>query len=90
MVQYELKISGRVQGVGFRFFVQQKARELGIKGWVKNMGDGSVLVMAQGEKTDMETFIDYLSRGPALARVDNIEKSKTDFSSEFSDFGVKY
>lgn len=90
MVQYEIKIKGNVQGVGFRFFVQQKANETGISGWVKNLMDGAVLVMALGEETDMKTFIDYLSRGPALARVDEVLKNRMNISSGFSGFRVKY
>jgi acylphosphatase len=90
MVQYEIKISGRVQGVNFRSFALRKAREIGIKGWVKNETDGSVLVRASGEETDMNTFLDYLRSGPSMARVDNITKHQINSKSEFSGFTVKY
>ena len=90
MLQYEIIIKGRVQGVGFRFFVQQKASEIGIKGWVKNRNDGSVLVMAQGDEKDLETFFNFLNMGPALARVDQLSKNKMDTLSDFPDFRVRY
>ncbi len=90
MVQYEIIISGRVQGVGFRYYVHQKANEMGIKGWVKNTIDGNVLVTAQGDEAEIGTFIDYLYVGPPLARVDRISKQKMDSLSDFNNFSVKY
>lgn len=89
-VQFEIKITGRVQGVGFRYFVQKKAEEQNIRGWVKNMPDGSVLVMAQGDETDMNTFIDYLRIGPAMANVTHFTKNRMPEQEEFSSFQVKY
>jgi acylphosphatase len=90
MVQYEIKISGRVQGVGFRYFVQKRANEFDIKGWVKNMPDGSVVVMAKGDFKDMETFVDHLRIGPSMARVLKVEKSQMPELEDFSDFRVRY
>ncbi len=90
MTQYEIKITGRVQGVGFRYYTQKVAGELGLKGWVRNRPDHSVLVMVQGNEKDIETFVDYLKIGPALARVDKISKVKMATMNEFSQFEVKY
>jgi len=90
MIQYEINITGRVQGVGFRYFTQKKANEFHIKGWVKNTRDGSVEVVAQGDETDVNTFIDYLKIGPPMARVDNLSKYKTADLSDFNNFSVKY
>lgn len=90
MLQYEIKISGRVQGVGFRYFVNKKANELEINGWVKNTRDGGVLVLAQGNKTNLETFIDYLRIGPSMSRVNQISKVEMKILNVFSDFAVKY
>ena len=89
MIQYEIKITGHVQGVGFRYFVHQKANEIGIKGWVKNTIDRGVLVMAQGNETNLTTFIDYLMIGPALSRVNKVYKYKMKIVNEFSDFQIK-
>ena len=90
MLQYEIKITGRVQGVGFRYYTQQKAREFGLKGWVKNTVDGGVLVMVSGDETDIETFIDYLRIGPTLSRVRKITLVKIEYLQEFDNFSVKY
>lgn len=90
MVQYEIKITGRVQGVGFRYFVQKRANEFDIKGWVKNLPDGSVLVMAQGDFKAMETFMDHLRSGPSMARVLKVEKNEMPELEDFNDFRVSY
>lgn len=90
MIQYEINISGRVQGVGFRYFVQQKANEMEIKGWVKNTVDGGVIVLAQGIEAELKTFIDFLHIGPTLSRVDRITVNKIHFSTVFDNFSVKY
>ncbi|WP_372947967.1 acylphosphatase [Mariniphaga sp.] len=90
MVQYEIKITGRVQGVGFRYFVQKRANDFNIKGWVKNTRDGSVVVMAQGDFNDMETFMDHLRLGPSMARVLKVEKSQMPELEDFSDFSIRY
>jgi acylphosphatase len=90
MVQYEIKITGRVQGVGFRYFTQKKANEIGIKGWVKNTRDGAVEVLVQGTETVINTFTDYLQIGPPLSRVDHISKVKMHIAREFSNFKVTF
>lgn len=90
MIQYEIKVTGRVQGVGFRYFTLKKAREHSIAGWVKNTGDGGVLIVARGETKHIETFIDYLKIGPTLSRVENISIAKIDIQQEFDNFDIKY
>lgn len=90
MVQYELIVKGRVQGVGYRYFAARKANEMGITGWVKNSVDGSVMVVAQGIEEEIETFIDYLYIGPTRSRVDQISKVKFNTLSNFDTFSVKY
>jgi acylphosphatase len=90
MIQYEIYISGRVQGVGYRYFVQQKAKEFGITGWVKNTVDGGVLVVAQGDEPVLDTFIDILQIGPTRSRVDRISTYKMDLLTVFDIFSVKY
>lgn len=90
MVQFEIKITGRVQGVGFRYFVQRRAAEFNIVGWVKNERNGSVLVMVQGDEKDVETFLEHLEIGPSMARVVKIEKSKLPGLEGFTDFRISY
>ncbi len=67
-----LKIYGRVQGVGFRYSTMMKARELGIKGFVKNNYDGSVYIEAEGEEKPLNYLIDWCKKGPGLAKIDDV------------------
>lgn len=90
MVQYELKIGGRVQGVGYRYFARQKANEIGIKGWVKNTHNNGVVIIAQGHEKDITTFIDYLQIGSSGARVSQISKAKMQITNQFSEFKINH
>ena len=90
ILQYEITISGRVQGVGYRHFAVQKAIQMGITGWVKNSVDGSVIIVAQGIEEEIKTFIDYLYLGPTRSRVDQISKVKFNSLTNFDNFSVKY
>jgi acylphosphatase len=66
-------VSGDVQGVGFRYFVRQHARELGIRGWVRNRPDGSVEVQAEGETASVDQLRELLSQGPMGAHVTRVD-----------------
>jgi acylphosphatase len=66
-------VRGRVQGVGFRWFVDSEARQLGLAGWVRNNIDGSVEVLAMGNEQQLANLRDRLQRGPRAARVDEVE-----------------
>ena len=70
-------VQGRVQGVGFRFFTERAARELGVRGWVRNLPDGSVEALAEGDEAALTTFIERLKRGPLSSRVDRVEVAET-------------
>jgi acylphosphatase len=72
MVQQYL-VKGRVQGVGFRWFVQNEAARIGLRGWVRNTDDGDVEVMAAGTPDQLEDLVLALGRGTRGSRVDNIE-----------------
>lgn len=74
----KVRISGRVTGVGFRYFAIKEADKLpGLKGYVSNIGYGEVEVLLQGKRDSVEQMIEYLRRDPFTARVDNIEISPT-------------
>jgi acylphosphatase len=66
-------VTGRVQGVGFRWFVEREARTLGLGGWVRNRANGSVEVLASGTNQQLNALYDKLKQGPRAARVDNVE-----------------
>lgn len=68
-------VHGRVQGVGFRWFVLREADRLGLAGYVRNLPDGSVEVVARGELSELTLLEGALGRGPSFARVDEVEKS---------------
>jgi acylphosphatase len=67
-------VSGRVQGVGFRFFVEQQAGKLGVSGYVRNLFDGRVEVYAIGDAQQMDTLRTALNRGPRMAQVFRVEE----------------
>ena len=71
-----LAITGRVQGVGYRFYTQRKARELGVAGWVRNRRDGSVEAVDQGEAEAVEAMVAWTRRGPPSAIVAEVKVSE--------------
>jgi len=86
-VTKHLLITGRVQGVGFRFYMQRKARELGITGWVRNCRDGSVEAVVQGTAGAVETMIGWARRGPPSAAV--AELRVTDAGGDYGAFETR-
>lgn len=83
-----IKVSGKVQGVGFRYYTKKKAEEYTINGFVQNKADGSVYIEANGEKIDMDTFVDWCKKGPSWARVLDIRISELP-NQEWNGFTVK-
>jgi len=67
-------VRGRVQGVGFRWFVDHEARQLGLAGWVRNNIDGTVEVLAMGNDQQLATLFNRLRQGPRAARVDDVQE----------------
>ena len=89
-IRIHVLISGRVQGVFFRSNTKTIADNLGIGGWVRNLPDGRVEVIAEGEKDRVDRFIEFLKKGPTPARVDNVEIETQDYKGEFQDFSIRY
>jgi acylphosphatase len=84
-------VYGRVQGVYFRYFVRNKARELGLKGYVRNLGSGdAVEVQAEGEKPQLDRLLKQLKMGPPGARVKRVEIDWSDYSGQFTNFNIRY
>ena len=86
MERLDLRVFGRVQGVAFRWHAQRKARALNLTGWVRNLPDGSVRLVAEGERTDLQTLLDWAVRGPQGARVDRQEVFWGEAAGTFDDF----
>jgi acylphosphatase len=90
LIRVRAFVSGRVHGVAFRYFAQRSAASLGVTGWVRNLSDGRVEVLAEGRKESVDPFLDRLAAGPRLARVDSIDVRGEEATGEFEDFRVVY
>ncbi|UYP00265.1 acylphosphatase [Oceanotoga sp. DSM 15011] len=89
MISTKLIVYGRVQGVGFRFYIKTQANKYNINGYIKNLIDGSVEIVAQGQESDLNSFKASIIKGNGFSRVENIEEER--FSEKnFSLFSVKY
>ena len=82
-------VTGRVQGVGFRWFVENEASKLGISGWVRNREDGCVEVLASGTKAQLDSLYDVLQRGPRAARVDSVQVIEAELSADLKSFRIE-
>jgi acylphosphatase len=85
----EALVRGDVQGVGFRYFVQGRAHDLGLKGWVRNRGDGAVECVAEGPEEKLRNLLADLERGPSGASVDEVEASWTQPRGDVSAFSIR-
>jgi acylphosphatase len=91
VVHLSATVYGRVQGVYFRYFVQNVAGRLGLKGYVRNLASGdAVEVQAEGEKRQLNKLLGQLKVGPPGAWVERVEVKWVDYSGRFDDFRVRY
>lgn len=86
---YNISVKGKVQGVWYRKSTLEKALELDIKGTVKNQSDGSVFIEAEGEESQLQTFLTWCSRGPEFAEVSDVSVEETNLLS-YNFFEVLY
>ncbi len=84
-----LIVGGRVQGVGFRYFVKHKADELHIFGWVRNTPDGKVEIEAEGEPDNLAIFTDWVKLGPARAMIKTFSISEISPQRNFRSFTIR-
>jgi len=85
-----IKVFGRVQGVFYRYSAMNKATEFGLGGWVKNIQDGSVELMCEGDEKDIEKMIAWCNHGPPGAFVEKADVIWENYSGEFKKFKIKY
>jgi len=85
----KLLISGRVQGVGFRFNAKRKAKKLRVKGWVKNLDNGKMKAVVEGEEKDLEKLIEWVKKGPFTAKVTDTDIEFEDYKGEFNKFKIE-
>ncbi len=90
MEAYVLIVSGRVQGVGFRWFAEREALKRNIRGYVRNLEDGRVEILAQAELTALDEFRERIRRGPSASRVDYVEATAVAVDADLSSFRVRF
>jgi len=89
-MRIEVYVEGTVQGVGFRYFTQRIAKEIGVRGFVKNLPDGRVYIVAEGEKEQLDKFLSYVKKGPSMSVVRKVEINKVRKSEEFENFSIRF
>ena len=89
LVRLHAIVEGRVQGVSFRAFVQYSASSLGVTGWVRNKWDGTVEVLAEGERDHLDQLLSALRRGPRSSSVSRVNSEWGTATGEFSGFRVR-
>ncbi len=85
-----IRIHGKVQGVGYRFFATRVARRLGLKGYIQNNRDGSVEAAVEGEQDAIDEWLEELKEGPRYAEVTKIDQESKEFTGRLPDFDVKF
>ena len=85
----EATVRGRVQGVGYRWFVSRAASRLELVGWVTNRRDGSVLLVAEGPQAALENLLAIVERGPAGASVDHVDVKRLPATGNLQGFGIR-
>lgn len=90
LARVHLKISGRVQGVSFRAYTQEEARNIGVTGWVRNIPDGRVEAVFEGNESQIEEMLDWCHTGPPLARVQDVDVQRESYQGTFDDFKIRF
>jgi acylphosphatase len=86
----KLMIQGLVQGVNFRYYTQREAQKYNVNGWVRNLADGSVAAVFEGEEEDVEAMIQWCRHGPPAAHVTELIAQPEEYRGEFQFFSVKF
>lgn len=89
-IQRHIIVNGRVQGVNFRYFTQLTAQRLGIQGYVRNLCDGGVEIVAEGEEATLDRFVTVLWKGPPAAKVEAVKVEARPFCGEYASFSIAY
>lgn len=89
-IRAHIFVQGMVQGVFFRVKTRQKAKVLGVTGWVKNLPDGRVEAVFEGGKEKVEQIIEWIKKGPLFSRVDDVKIDFEECKGEFENFEIRY
>lgn len=90
MIEMQCVVTGKVQGVAYRAYVQDAADELQLAGWVKNLSDGTVIVCAQGQQSVLKEFVEYLHEGSLKAEVEAVSVEWGSIQQPLDDFSIKH
>ena len=90
MIRFHVFVYGIVQSVGFRNYIKIKANKLNIKGWIKNLEDGGIEAVFEGDENNVNDIIEHCKNGPYLAKVDNIIVKEEDYENEFKEFKIRF
>jgi len=90
MNYYHFFVSGKVQGVGFRYFTYKVAKELDLNGYVRNTYDGKVEIIASGSEKSIEKFVKSIKKGPTFSKVLDLEINKIEMNEQYGSFVIKY
>jgi len=85
-----IRIFGKVQGVGYRFYATRVARRLELRGWIRNLRDGTVDAAVEGEAQAIDEWIEELREGPRYAEITKIEQERKEYTGKLGDFDVKF
>lgn len=89
-IRVSIVVHGRVQGVAFRHHTRLMAHELGVTGWVRNLPDGSVAGVLEGEETAVNSLAEWCRGGPPAARVERVEARREAYRGEYEDFRIAF
>lgn len=90
MQRVELIVHGVVQGVGFRYHTCQQALQMGLSGYVKNLADGTVEIVAEGDSQTLQSLVAWAQQGPTAARVTQVESAAKAATGEFDSFAIAH
>lgn len=88
MITVQGYVSGRVQGVGFRYFLKQQAGMAEVTGFTKNLDDGRVEFLLQGDENNVDNVVNKIRRGPAFSRIDAVDSHAINSAKEFQEFDI--
>jgi acylphosphatase len=89
-IRRRVLISGRVQGVAFRYYTRDVARDNEVYGWVRNLADGRVEALFEGKEEDVDSLVTWCRKGPPSSRVDHVQIQEERPTGEFTDFDVRF
>ncbi len=89
-IRRRVLISGRVQGVAFRYYTRDVARDNGVSGWVRNLADGRVEAVFEGKEEDVNSVVAWCRKGPPASRVDHVQINEERPTGEFTDFDISF